>query len=98
MIVETTPSGLIIARDKPEPKPMPPDEEFDGSIPLEAGRGGNEWLKRLTPEQKDELIAHFPRMFLGLGMNGAAFGALRDVKRLRARTEFLAGVAFEELT
>lgn len=98
MIQETMPSGLVILRDKPEPKPQPVVEESDGSIPLTKS-GGDEWLTRLTPEQKDELLSFLPKLFLrcGRGVFGD-YNMADGVWQLRARAKFLSGMQFEELT
>lgn len=96
---EQRPSGLVVVTDqKPEP-PKPPRDEYDGSTPLHA-RDTAEWISRLAPDQKDELLGYFPTMFLRCG-GGGIFGgnAMTDlVCKLRARTTHLSGVHFEEFT
>jgi hypothetical protein len=91
MIHETLPSGLVVLRDKPEPKPVNRVEQSarDGETPLPPHP--NDWHKSLTTEEKDEILAFLPSIFLRV----ESMGLSREVLRLIDRAAHLSGKEFE---
>lgn len=95
MNIETLASGLVVARDKPEPKKAA-EERASGIMPLP---GRTDWIESLTAADKDELLAFLPTLFLR--MEGGFLGPSTlqlHVQRLAARATYLSGKEFEILT
>jgi hypothetical protein len=94
MIHETLPSGLVVLRDKPEPTRLNRVEQSkrDGENPLPPSP--NDWHLTLTPEEKDEILAFLPSIFLRV----ESMGLSREVLRLIDRAAHLSGKEFEVYT
>lgn len=88
------PDGLFVAEEhdgrmvSPKPEGMP-----DPSMELPAA--DRKWSESLTADQKEELLAFLPKLFLRAY---SVIGLDREVRKLMARAEHLSGHHFEVFT